>query len=503
MAADPADRHRAPTQTPGPGSAHPPATARPVVPPASAVPHRALAQHPPGHPAPAAGIAPRPGAAPAPGGLRVPLTGAAAGTFAGTRGTPGGAPTTALERLAARHAAAATAPASPAPPAGRPGPAPQPRLAAPAAARPGLLPPARPLGAPAAPGPITGHRPISAAQAAAARPVPGAAPAARPVAGTAAPVRTPLVAPPAAGSGGLPAARLASAAGGSTVTGASSTAPRRVPAVAMALPTPAEIEATVDHEAYERFAAGIRALLGFDLNQYKRPQVWRRSNSFAKQKGCADVHELVERCKTDLELRTAMRDMITINVSEFFRNPEAWESLRTMVLPELTKLGRPIRMWSAGCSLGYEPYTFAMMVRESGTGADAKIQATDLDETILAQARASAYAEHQMVGVSPARRAKWFEERDGLAVVRPELRSMVTWRRHDLLRDAFPPEQDLVACRNVVIYFTDDAKDALYRRFAQSLRPGGTLFIGATEAIPAPREFGLQMLTSGIYRRAT
>ncbi|MEI7743169.1 MAG: protein-glutamate O-methyltransferase CheR [Chloroflexota bacterium] len=266
-------------------------------------------------------------------------------------------------------------------------------------------------------------------------------------------------------------------------------------------PTPAEIEAAVDHKAYERFSDGVKSLLGFDLTQYKRPQVWRRSNSFAKQKGFASVDALVEACRTDLDLRTAMRDMITINVSEFFRNPEAWEALRSVALPELLKLGRPIRMWSAGCSLGYEPYTFAMMVKESGSGADTRILATDLDETILAQARASIYAEHQMVGVSPARRGRFFEERDGLWVVKPDLRAMVQWRRQDLLRDPFPSDLDLIACRNVVIYFTDDAKDVLYKRFAAAIRIGGTLFIGATEAIGGPRDFGLQMVASGIYRR--
>jgi chemotaxis protein methyltransferase CheR len=268
------------------------------------------------------------------------------------------------------------------------------------------------------------------------------------------------------------------------------------------LPTPLEIEASVDHEAYERFAAGVQALLGFDLTRYKRPQVWRRANSFARQKGCRDVHELVERARLDSGLKIALRDMITINVSEFFRNPEAWESLRTLVLPELGRLGRPIRFWSAGCSLGYEPYTFAMLVKELGGGADARIQATDLDETILAQARASAYAEHQMVGVTAARRARFFEEHDSLAVVKSELRAMVAWRRHDLLRDPFPSDQDLIACRNVVIYFTDEAKDGLYRNFAHALRKGGILFIGATEAIAAPRDFGLQAVASGIYRRA-
>lgn len=345
--------------------------------------------------------------------------------------------------------------------------------------------PARPVtgtGAPgtAAPGPRPTASAPAASAAAPARPATPAVPGARPAFAVERP-RLDTRRPPS--PEGAPAA------------------PPRRPQVPLNPPTPAEIEAAVDHEMYEQYAAAIRSLLGFDLTQYKRPQVWRRSNSFAKQKGCRDVLELVERCKTDLELRTAVRDMITINVSEFFRNPDAWESLRAGVLPELLRLGRPIRMWSAGCSLGYEPYTFAMMVKEAGGSADAKILATDLDETILAQARAAVYAEHQMVGVSDARRAKFFDERNQLWSVKPELRSMVQWRRQDLLRDPFPSDLDLIACRNVVIYFTDEAKDGLYRRFTAALRVGGILFIGATEAIGSARSFGLQMVASGIYRR--
>ncbi|MFN8629869.1 MAG: CheR family methyltransferase [Chloroflexota bacterium] len=142
-----------------------------------------------------------------------------------------------------------------------------------------------------------------------------------------------------------------------------------------------------------------------------------------------------------------------------------------------------MKFWSAGCSLGYEPYTWSMMIKEAGGSADTKILATDLDETILAQARASAYNDVQMVGISPARKARFFDEANGRWIVKPELRNLIQWKRQDLLRDPFPSDLDIIACRNVVIYFTDDAKDALYKRFAGALRPGGFLFIGATEAI--------------------
>ena len=142
-----------------------------------------------------------------------------------------------------------------------------------------------------------------------------------------------------------------------------------------------------------------------------------------------------------------------------------------------------------------------MMVKEAGGGADTRIGATDLDETILAQARASSYAEHQMVGVSDARRARFFDQQGAYWVVKPALRSMVTWRRHDLLRDPFPADQDLIACRNVVIYFNDDAKEGIYARFFDVLRPGGILFVGSTERVSDTAGLGWQRLANFFYVR--
>ena len=257
----------------------------------------------------------------------------------------------------------------------------------------------------------------------------------------------------------------------------------------------------VDPEGYERLTREVRALLGFDLAQYKAPQVWRRVNGFASARGLPDVPTLLARCRIDPELRTAFRDMITINVSEFFRNPEAFETLRTHHLPALIRGRALIRAWSAGCSLGYEPYSIAMLVRELSATTGLRILATDLDETILVQARSSRYTEAQMLGVSNARRARFFRRDGDHWEVRPELRALVTFRRHDLLRDPYESGFDLIACRNVVIYFTEEAKSQLYRRFATALRPGGLLFVGATEAISSPRAIGLEPEQPGFYRR--
>ncbi len=272
--------------------------------------------------------------------------------------------------------------------------------------------------------------------------------------------------------------------------------PQRRLFVASAPPPPIE----VDEAGYATLTRDVKALLGLDLSKYKSPQVWRRVLGFGSTRGFRSPVELLAACRSDPALKTAFRDMITINVSEFFRNAGAWETLRTRFLGEI--LSRPLaRVWSAGCSYGFEPYTLAMLVREQSSAAALRITATDVDDTILALARSSRYTEAQMLGVSAARRTRFFQPVESGWEVRPEIRSLVTWRRQDLLRDPFERGFDLIVCRNVVIYFTEPAKIELYRNFANALLTGGLLFIGATEAISTPRDVGLEAIAPGFYRK--
>jgi chemotaxis protein methyltransferase CheR len=257
----------------------------------------------------------------------------------------------------------------------------------------------------------------------------------------------------------------------------------------------------LDAEAYERMAHSVRNLLGIDLSQYKPAQVWRRVNGFATAKGLPDADALVAKARQDAVLRQSFLDMLTINVSEFFRNAEAWDALATQFLKP-TLLGQlSVRIWSAGCSLGYEPFTVAMLAREIAPHTPVYILATDLDETILSRARKATYTEPQMAGVSPSRRARFFRKVDNNWEARTELQALITWRRHDLLRDPYERQFDIICCRNVVIYFTEAAKTELYSRFCDSLRPGGMLFLGATESIPSVRSVGLVPSGLTFYKR--
>jgi len=257
----------------------------------------------------------------------------------------------------------------------------------------------------------------------------------------------------------------------------------------------------LDAVAYDRMARDVRSLLGIDLSQYKPAQVWRRVNGFASARGLPDTDALVAMARNDTGLRQAFLDMLTINVSEFFRNPEAWDALAERHLKPMSQ-GRPLlRIWSAGCSLGYEPFTIAMLAREIAPHLPVHILATDVDETILSRARKAVYTENQLAGVSPARQARFFRGVDGGREVKPDLQATITWRRHDLLRDPYERPFDVICCRNVVIYFTETAKTELYQRFREALRPGGILFLGATESIPNARAVGLAPAGLTFYQR--
>jgi chemotaxis protein methyltransferase CheR len=257
----------------------------------------------------------------------------------------------------------------------------------------------------------------------------------------------------------------------------------------------------LDPVAYDRLTRDVLSLLGVDLSQYRPAQVWRRITCFARARSLADADALVARAREDPVLRQSFLDMLTINVSEFFRNPESWDFLVERYLEPMLGGRLPVRMWSAGCSLGFEPYSLAMLVRELAPGKIAHLLATDIDETALSRAQAGLFNGGQMGGVSEDRKARFFQRAGDTWEVCPEIRAMIEFRRHDLLKDPFERPFDIIVCRNVVIYFTEAAKKELYRRFFESLPPGGVLFLGATESIPNIRDVGLVAVGPNFYER--
>jgi chemotaxis protein methyltransferase CheR len=254
-------------------------------------------------------------------------------------------------------------------------------------------------------------------------------------------------------------------------------------------------------DEYGSFCTGVRRLCGIDLAQYKRGQMERRIRTFAQRRGITQLAEYLS-VLTDSEAELdAFLDRVTINVSQLWRNPEQWELLRTKVLPEFGARGR-LRAWSAGSSYGAEAYTLAATCAEVLPRARVEIIGTDIDRRMVERARAGVFSVDDARDVPRAQRARWFAERDGMLQADQKLRSLCRFETGDLLTMR-PARQvyDLVLCRNTVIYFTPDVKDALHARIAAALVPGGYVMVGSTERISEPSQLGLEIAHPFVYRR--
>lgn len=266
-------------------------------------------------------------------------------------------------------------------------------------------------------------------------------------------------------------------------------------------------------EDYKQFKARIHAKTGIDLNLYKQPQMHRRLLGMVERTGKRDFLEYFALLEKDDQEYAAFLDRMTINVSELFRNPEKWKEIREKILPPMLAKKRDLKIWSAGCSYGAEPYTLAVLLDQLAPNGRHTIHASDLDQKILAKAKQGFFTEADVKNVEPALLTRYFtrlNKKDGVAglpdigphyQVNADVRARVTFRAHNLLADRFETGYDLICCRNVVIYFTDEAKDKLYERFYESLAPGGILFVGGTERIFNFREIGFQTPLPFFYQR--
>ncbi|MGI6435201.1 MAG: CheR family methyltransferase [Syntrophomonadaceae bacterium] len=254
-------------------------------------------------------------------------------------------------------------------------------------------------------------------------------------------------------------------------------------------------------KGWEWFIKRFEVLSKIDLTAYKRPQMERRINSFMRSAGCSDYGSFIEQLQTDRDLFQKFLEHITINVSEFFRNTNHWQVLEDTIIPILLRQRSTLKIWSAGCSTGEEPYSLAIMTREKGYDLSDRILASDLDTEVLNRAQQGIYAQRVLQGVPGLTLNKYFVRNGSSFMVKPEIKNLVRFKQHDLLRDPFPRDYDLILCRNVVIYFTEETKQNLYRRFTDSLRPGGVLFIGSTEQIFNNRELGLNTVSTFFYQK--
>ncbi|MBQ2100372.1 MAG: protein-glutamate O-methyltransferase CheR [Lachnospiraceae bacterium] len=253
---------------------------------------------------------------------------------------------------------------------------------------------------------------------------------------------------------------------------------------------------------YEYFKREILKLTDIDLNCYKERQMKRRLDTLIRNKGLNGYDKFILAMKDQKDLFDEFLSYMTINVSEFYRNPEQWDFLDKKVVPYLIeKFGKRLKIWSAACSTGDEPYSLVMVLSKHMPLLNISILATDLDKQCLEKAKVGLYTEKSIENVPEEFKRKYFTKVGSAYKISDQIKSRVTFQKHDLLKDSYPVDCHLVVCRNVLIYFTEETKEDLFRRFYKCLAPGGTFFIGSTEQIMDYKEIGYQRMNSFFYQK--
>ena len=260
-----------------------------------------------------------------------------------------------------------------------------------------------------------------------------------------------------------------------------------------------------DDADYAAFQQRVKARAGIQLTDYKSDQMRRRLSAMAGKGGYGSFQAYMKAMETDSALLASFIDTVTINVTELLRNPERFDDLTGKVLPKLLRgnNGAALSVWSAGCSYGAEAYTLAMLLDELTPTLKHRIRGTDIDPLALSKASQPTFSPADMANISPERRKRYFSEPQlGSFSPNSALKQMITFSRQDLLIDKYPvSEYDLIVCRNVLIYFTEEAKTRIYKRFFEALKPSGVLFVGGTERIAGHAEMGYELLLPFFYKK--
>lgn len=249
------------------------------------------------------------------------------------------------------------------------------------------------------------------------------------------------------------------------------------------------------------FIKKIKEHTSIDLALYKEAQMKRRLTTLRMKRGYNTFIAFFEAMMKDKELFYEFLDRMTINVSEFWRNPNRWELVEQKFIPEMLKRNRRLKIWSAACSTGEEPYTLAMILAEQGALNDTNLHATDIDDGALEKARKGIYLDRSVRDVPPNYVKKYFKQDGIMYHISDELKKTIKFQKQNLLVDTFDSGYDLIVCRNVIIYFTEEAKHVLYQKFAKALKPGGLLFVGSTEQIFSPGQYDLEAAETFFYRK--
>lgn len=252
--------------------------------------------------------------------------------------------------------------------------------------------------------------------------------------------------------------------------------------------------------SFQQFIQEVSTLLGMDFSSYKQQRIERRTLSYLRRAEIKDYQELITGLKKNNSLRENFINHVTINTSEFFRNPNSFTFLQEKVFPTLIQEKTPLKIWSAACSDGCEPYTLTLILHHLRLPPTKySILATDIDTDIISRAQQGTYPEKALRNVPPNLLREYFQQKNHDYTLEKKVRDTIDFKQHNLLKDPFARHFDLILCRNFFIYLERATKEKVITKFVSSLRKGGILFLGNTEFIVNPQDFNLKKLGASFY----
>ncbi len=241
---------------------------------------------------------------------------------------------------------------------------------------------------------------------------------------------------------------------------------------------------------FELILQAIYQKYGYDFRDYAKASIRRRLRYRLSQSNLKTISEMQHKLLYDKKFFDTLLLDLTINVTEMFRDPSFFKTLREIVIPELKK--QPfIKVWHAGCSSGEEIYSTAILLKENGMYESSLIYATDANDAVLDKAKSGIFAIDKMKDYTInykksgglASFADYYTARYDNAIMDNSLKKNIVFSNHNLVTDSVFGEMDMILCRNVLIYFNRELQDRVFRLFRDSLRPGGFLCLGSKETI--------------------
>lgn len=256
---------------------------------------------------------------------------------------------------------------------------------------------------------------------------------------------------------------------------------------------------------YEEFKKAFYKQSRINLDLYKEKQMKRRITSLVEKSGFTGFMSFYWAMLRDKDLYDTFINYLTINVSEFYRNPGQWELLEKVIIPMLFRRKGNVdnvRIWSSACSTGDEPYTLVMLLNKFLPLSKIKIIATDIDIGAIKKAEQGIYPDRSVKDLPAEFLQKHFTSINGnLFKISDEVMKCVAFKQLNLLEDTYPRDMDLIVCRNVLIYFTEEAKYHVYENFNRALVQEGILFLGSTEQIIGSTRYGFRPIQTFFYQK--